>query len=292
MKAPGRERETAAVLDGVVPSASPNVIELGRYRRRMAVSMERMFENALDWEHLPHLHAGSFADITLLEEGPDYWVASTRLQPERLRLRQTVRLSLDREAGVWVTEVLEGFTRGLKVHTQARELGARSIEVDVRFLAPSRFAVPRPLAWGLGRLLGPIAVSTYRRLYDEDERMMLERQAQLDRSRGARLDGELRLGTRAEVLRSGYRLPISADYRVAEVDGELVAFHTVCPHLLGPLGDAPVIDGQVRCPWHGYRFDVRTGQAVEHRLRLRRAPRLEERDGVVWACPSAKTGDD
>ncbi len=273
-------------------STSRNLVELGRYQRHLAVSMERMFENALDWEHLPHLHAGSFADITLLEEGEDYWVASTRLQPKALRLRQTVRLSLDRETGIWVTEILEGFTRGLQVHTQARELGPRSIDVDVRFLAPTRFPVPRLLARGLGRALGPIAVATYRRLYDEDERMMLERQAQLDRRRRApRLDERLRLGTRAEVLRPGYRLPIDGAYRVADVRGDLVAFSTVCPHLLGPLGDAPVVDGQVRCPWHGYCFDVRTGKAVEHQLRLRRAPRIEERDGVVWACPTSEAVD-
>lgn len=272
-------------------SSSARLIELGRYRRRLAVSMERMFENALDWAHLPHLHAGSFADITLLDEGKDYWVASVRLQPTQLRLHQTVRLSLDRQTGIWVTEVLEGFTRGLQVHTQARELGPRSIEVDVRFRAPTPFPLPRVAARGLARLLGPIGVSVYRRLYDEDEQMMLERQAQLDRRRGPRLGERLRLGTRAEVLRPGYRLPIEeGDYRVAEVGGELLAFSTVCPHLLGPLGDAPVVDGQVRCPWHGYCFDVRTGNATEHRLRLRRAPRLEERDGVVWACPNPVDG--
>ena len=269
------------------------MIELGRYRRRLAVSMERMFENALDWEHLPHLHARSFADITMLEEGENHWVAALRLQPERLRLRQVVRLSLDREAGVWVTEVLEGFTRGLRVHTQARELGPRSIEVDVRFRVPTPIRFPRLVARGLGRVLGPIAVAVYRRLYDEDEQMMLERQAQLDhRSRGLRLDGRVRLGTRAEVLRPGYRLPVDdGDYRVAEVGGELVAFSTLCPHMLGPLGDAPVLEGRVRCPWHGYCFDVRTGSAEGRRLRLRPAPRLEERDGLVWACGGAKAVD-
>jgi nitrite reductase/ring-hydroxylating ferredoxin subunit len=37
----------------------------------------------------------------------------------------------------------------------------------------------------------------------------------------------------------------------------------VCPHFGGPLDDAPVDDrGIVTCPWHGYRFDVRTGRRV------------------------------
>jgi nitrite reductase/ring-hydroxylating ferredoxin subunit len=50
----------------------------------------------------------------------------------------------------------------------------------------------------------------------------------------------------------------------------------VCTHLLGPLGEAPVEDGCVTCPWHGYRFDVRTGRSADgRRLRLSPAPRVE-----------------
>ena len=42
---------------------------VGSYRRRMAVSVERMYENALDWAHLPYLHSDAFASIELVEEG-------------------------------------------------------------------------------------------------------------------------------------------------------------------------------------------------------------------------------
>jgi nitrite reductase/ring-hydroxylating ferredoxin subunit len=47
--------------------------------------------------------------------------------------------------------------------------------------------------------------------------------------------------------------------REVEVDGVRIRHATVCPHLGGPLDDAPMEDGCVRCPWHGYRFDLRTG---------------------------------
>ena len=48
-------------------------------------------------------------------------------------------------------------------------------------------------------------------------------------------------------------------------------------------------DGCVQCPWHGYRFDVRTGRQVgEGRLRLAPAPRVEidPDDGTVRVEPS------
>ena len=51
-------------------------------------------------------------------------------------------------------------------------------------------------------------------------------------------------------------------FRIIELDGNLVAHATVCPHTLGPLGTATVTDGVIECPWHGYRFDVVTGKCV------------------------------
>lgn len=44
-----------------------------------------------------------------------------------------------------------------------------------------------------------------------------------------------------------------ARFRIVELDGALVANAATCPHWSGPLDEAPVLDGCVRCPWHGYR---------------------------------------
>jgi nitrite reductase/ring-hydroxylating ferredoxin subunit len=58
-------------------------------------------------------------------------------------------------------------------------------------------------------------------------------------------------------------------------DGALVAHGTICPHWLGPLEDAVPQNGRLRCPWHGYLFDVRTGTSVDGRgYRLAPAPRV------------------
>ena len=55
------------------------MIEIARYTRDIPVSLERMFENALDWEHLPHLHADTFSDATLTQHAGDFWQAKLRL---------------------------------------------------------------------------------------------------------------------------------------------------------------------------------------------------------------------
>lgn len=49
---------------------------------------------------------------------------------------------------------------------------------------------------------------------------------------------------------------------VCNVGGAFYAIEDVCTHDEGPLGEGKVVDGQVECPRHGGRFDVKTGQAT------------------------------
>ncbi len=44
-------------------------------------------------------------------------------------------------------------------------------------------------------------------------------------------------------------------------DGTYSAVEDVCTHDRQPLTDGPVSDGEITCPRHGARFDLRTGQA-------------------------------
>lgn len=69
-------------------------------------------------------------------------------------------------------------------------------------------------------------------------------------------------------------------------DWERLAHSNVCRHSLGPLGDAPVVNDGVRCPWHGYVFDVATGTcAVTPHFTLERAPHVSVDDGRMIAAP-------
>jgi 3-phenylpropionate/trans-cinnamate dioxygenase ferredoxin subunit len=43
--------------------------------------------------------------------------------------------------------------------------------------------------------------------------------------------------------------------------GAIYAVANVCSHDGGPLGEGHLVGGQIECPRHGARFDVRTGEA-------------------------------
>jgi len=45
------------------------------------------------------------------------------------------------------------------------------------------------------------------------------------------------------------------------IEGRIYAIDNWCSHRGGPLGEGPVKDGVVSCPWHGWQFDLRTGKS-------------------------------
>ena len=46
------------------------------------------------------------------------------------------------------------------------------------------------------------------------------------------------------------------------VEGEYYAIGGTCTHRGGPLADGHVDSTTVTCPWHGAKFDLRTGDAM------------------------------
>lgn len=51
---------------------------------------------------------------------------------------------------------------------------------------------------------------------------------------------------------------------IANVNGEFSAMDNVCLHRGGPLGQGVIERGKVVCPWHGWAWDPKTGQAVQN----------------------------
>lgn len=46
----------------------------------------------------------------------------------------------------------------------------------------------------------------------------------------------------------------------ANIEGKYYAIGNVCTHTGGPLAQGRLEGYKVECPWHGSKFDVRTGE--------------------------------
>jgi nitrite reductase/ring-hydroxylating ferredoxin subunit len=49
---------------------------------------------------------------------------------------------------------------------------------------------------------------------------------------------------------------------VANVEGKYYAIGNVCTHLGGPLAEGKLEGYEVQCPWHGSKFDIRSGKVT------------------------------
>lgn len=47
---------------------------------------------------------------------------------------------------------------------------------------------------------------------------------------------------------------------IANHDGAYTAFDSICPHKGGPLSEGSIEDGNLVCPWHGWKFALASGQ--------------------------------
>jgi len=260
------------------------VPHIGTYRRSLPVAIERLYENAIDWEHLPYVHRSTFSRIDCLEAGS--WGFRARVWRRAREDGQAfvLELRLDRDCRRWITRTVEGPGRGSEVWTHAFAIDERRTDIVVDFFAPGQAHRTETL----GRFYREL----YAGLYDEDVAMMALRQQRLrEASRDqSKESSEHYLLGRLEDVRA--RLPLVIElagqrFRVVEVGGELFAHTVVCPHLLGPLDNAEVMtDGSIECPWHGYRFDLRTGACrgrAELRLRPMVAIRIDPATSLVTA---------
>jgi len=263
-----------------VTSSLPPLALAAIYRRKVAASLARVWENVFDWEHLAHLHDGSFAACDLIERGA--WGWRVALTPQPSRDAQIIEMRADRAAGRYVSTTIEGRGAGSEIRVALTPREPHVTDVTVEFHVPEHRA-DRLAA------LGDAYRAAYARLWDEDEAMMQARERMLARRRATGTTAPVTLGAEAAVRAS---LPLLFDFagepfRLVDLDGALIAHATTCPHWLGPLDTARVVDGAVRCPWHGYRFDVASGACAGHPgLRLARAPGIRIDAGRVVAEPA------
>jgi nitrite reductase (NADH) small subunit len=68
---------------------------------------------------------------------------------------------------------------------------------------------------------------------------------------------------------------------LAHYDGEIYAMQAHCLHLKGPLGEGHLEGCVLTCPWHGWQYDVRTGENEFDRAIRLRTYDVEVADGEI-----------
>jgi nitrite reductase/ring-hydroxylating ferredoxin subunit len=84
----------------------------------------------------------------------------------------------------------------------------------------------------------------------------------------------------------GTNKEVMADDQVValfNVEGTFYALDGVCPHAGGPLGEGTLRGSVVTCPWHGWQFDVKSGENCLNRKMTHKsfAVKVEGNDVLV-----------
>ena len=273
MSSYSRYGEAMPVLQVNALTLNPNAVAMtlvATYRRRVHASLERVWENVLDWEHLPHLHDTSFDYCSLDEAG--LWGWRVWSAPDK-----SSHIELCVDADQYVARTYAGSDQQSEIWTKLDAVDERATDIEVSFYLSG---VPEEKVGQLGEAM----LRLYTRLWDEDESMMQERQRRLDQRPGR--EQEKIIGKTAELAshlpvtfefdRQQYELRFDQSWRLRPL---------ICPHLLGPLEPSEQSDSILRCLWHGYEFDVESGACLSPSTatcKLKPLPLIEERDGALW----------
>src|SRR2546422_9917457 len=116
------------LLDGVArrglrKARLVEVTSLAVYRRTIRASLERIWENVLDWEHLPWLHRSTFSHIRLLERRGDGWIAETVLREAPRGGDVVIDVQIDRAALLYHSRTVDGPGTGTDIVTRLEPPG-------------------------------------------------------------------------------------------------------------------------------------------------------------------------
>jgi nitrite reductase/ring-hydroxylating ferredoxin subunit len=77
-------------------------------------------------------------------------------------------------------------------------------------------------------------------------------------------------------------MPKGKDIVLFKLNGNVFALDNACPHMGGPLGEGEVEDGVVTCPWHGWQFEIKTGECINMPGDDASCIPITIIDGTVW----------
>ncbi|MFT4614678.1 MAG: nitrite reductase/ring-hydroxylating ferredoxin subunit [Bacteroidia bacterium] len=262
---------------------NPNNLALSRvacYERIIRAPIVRVWENVLDWEHLPHLHATSF-DYVALDSGGD-WGWRTWSDPQQSGYVELCVTSDER----YVARSYQGGQQITEIWTTLKSAHNHTA-ITVEFYIPD-------IDESAIDAVGDMMVSLYTTLWDEDESMMCARHQRLQEVRENNESVTLgREQVLIQRLNAGetitYQLK-KREYQLRYLNDQWVTHATICPHLLGPLTNSDLSQGRLTCPWHGYQFDLATGECLSPAHGTCSLPanaRLRVEDGEIIASAAA-----
>ena len=87
----------------------------------------------------------------------------------------------------------------------------------------------------------------------------------------------VKIAVRSEVPSGAGKVVVALGRVLAlfNVEGVFFAVDNSCPHRGGPLGEGYLQGRVVTCPWHGWQFDVTTGESPLNPRHHVRCVRLE-----------------
>lgn len=261
------------MLPPACPKGPPeNFIKVGNLERPIAAPFKGIWENVLDWEHLPFLHQTSFGKISPISSGPWGWRAHVSLPPNTQK-GFDLEVLADEERRCWVSRTFGGPPL-VEIWSTAVERAKETTLIAIEFwIAPALAASADQISAEYQAL--------YNQLWDEDAAMIEARYQQQVRFKKAIVqeDGPLVLGDEA-TLRDAAPLRFEMGGKpwwLVHQEGEWLTHSALCPHQLGPLPPLCPISNVTTCPWHGYRFEGRTGQRcdIASKVQLSRPPKLK-----------------
>lgn len=74
------------------------------------------------------------------------------------------------------------------------------------------------------------------------------------------------------------------------IDGKIYVIDDECTHENGPLGEGKLEGFVVTCPYHDWRFDIRTGDCLTEKDRFVSCFSVKEKDGLIWVGKRTREG--
>jgi len=72
---------------------------------------------------------------------------------------------------------------------------------------------------------------------------------------------------------------------VFNCDGAFYAIENACKHRGGPLGEGTLSGTRVTCPWHGWEYDVTSGEcALDRSIKAQKFDVKVEGDDILVSC--------